>query len=96
MEEVDRLAQQSHSVVISCEMELNLDILLSRIWDLLALIRVYTKKRGGRVYIRGGAKLLTFANRSLMRVLLYRINTVNSEVNFSDFTVFILLQQNPH
>ncbi len=47
MEEVDRLARESDSIVISCEMELNLDILLSRVWDYLSLIRVYTKKRGG-------------------------------------------------
>ncbi|XP_064405718.1 developmentally-regulated GTP-binding protein 2-like [Halichondria panicea] len=46
MEEVDRLAREPDSIVISCEMELNLDILLSRVWDYLSLIRVYTKKRG--------------------------------------------------
>lgn len=48
MEEVDRLAREPHSVVISCEMQLNLDHLLERLWDYLALIRVYTKKRGAR------------------------------------------------
>lgn len=46
IEEVDRLARNPHAVVISCEMELNLDYLVSEIWDYLALIRVYTKKRG--------------------------------------------------
>ena len=47
MEEVDRLARQPHSIVTSCEMGLNLDSLLNKIWDYLALLRVYTKKRGG-------------------------------------------------
>ena len=46
IEEVDRLAHIQYSVVISCEMELNLDYLVSKIWNHLALIRVYTKKRG--------------------------------------------------
>lgn len=46
IEEVDRLARQPHSVVISCEMELNLDYLVYTIWDHLGLIRVFTKKRG--------------------------------------------------
>ncbi len=48
LEEVDRLSRQPHSIVTSCEMGgLNLDGLLGRIWDYLALLRVYTKKRGG-------------------------------------------------
>jgi len=46
MEEVDRLARQEHTVVTSCNMNLNLDYLLERLWDELGLIRVYTKKPG--------------------------------------------------
>uniref|UniRef100_A0A224XSJ5 Putative gtp-binding protein drg1 odn superfamily n=1 Tax=Panstrongylus lignarius TaxID=156445 RepID=A0A224XSJ5_9HEMI len=46
IEEVDRLARQPHSVVVSCNMKLNLDYLLEILWDYLALIRVYTKKPG--------------------------------------------------
>jgi len=48
IEEVDRIAHQPNSVVVSCNMKLNLDYLLERIWDSLALVRVYTKKRGCR------------------------------------------------
>ncbi|XP_078096512.1 developmentally-regulated GTP-binding protein 2 [Mustelus asterias] len=48
LEEVDRLARQWHSVVISCEMKLNLDYLLEMLWEYLALICIYTKKRGER------------------------------------------------
>lgn len=46
IEEVDRLARQPHSVVVSCNMQLNLDYLLERLWEDLRLIRVYTKKPG--------------------------------------------------
>ncbi|UYV60732.1 DRG2 [Cordylochernes scorpioides] len=46
LEEVDRLARRPHSVVVSCNMKLNLDYLLEKIWDYLSLIQVYTKKRG--------------------------------------------------
>lgn len=46
MEEVDVLARKPHSVVISCNMKLNLEYLLSKMWEYLALIRIYTKKRG--------------------------------------------------
>ena len=47
IEEMDRLARQPNSVVISCGLKLNLDYLLDLIWEYLQLLRVYTKKRGG-------------------------------------------------
>lgn len=46
LEDVDRLARQIDSVVISCGLHLNMDYLLEQIWEKLSLIRVYTKKRG--------------------------------------------------
>jgi len=46
LEECDRLARLDHHVVISCEVGLNLDYLLERIWQELSLVKVYTKKRG--------------------------------------------------
>ncbi|CAH1793638.1 unnamed protein product [Owenia fusiformis] len=48
IEEIDRIARQPHSVVVSCNMQLNLDYLLERLWEELALVRVFTKKRGSR------------------------------------------------
>ncbi|KTF79198.1 hypothetical protein cypCar_00035267 [Cyprinus carpio] len=48
IEEVDRLAHRANSVVISCGMKLNLDFLLEQLWEYLALICLYTKKRGER------------------------------------------------
>lgn len=48
IEEVDRLARQPHSVVVSCNMRLNLDGLLEKIWRELNLMRIYTKKPGQR------------------------------------------------
>lgn len=46
MEELDRLAREPNTVVVSCEANLNLEHLKDRIWESLDLIRVYTKKRG--------------------------------------------------
>lgn len=46
MEEVDRLAREPNTVVVSCELGLNLDYLKDRIWESLNLMRIYTKKRG--------------------------------------------------
>ncbi|CAO3676504.1 unnamed protein product [Umbelopsis ramanniana] len=46
IEEVDRLARQENTVVVSCEDDLNLDYLVEQIWRHLNLLRVYTKKRG--------------------------------------------------
>uniref|UniRef100_A0A8C2XNK5 Developmentally regulated GTP binding protein 2 n=1 Tax=Cyclopterus lumpus TaxID=8103 RepID=A0A8C2XNK5_CYCLU len=48
IEEVDRLAHRANSVIISCGMKLNLDYLLETLWEYLALICIYTKKRGER------------------------------------------------
>lgn len=41
-----RLAHQQHAVVISCEMNLNMDYVVEKIWEYLALIRIFTKKPG--------------------------------------------------
>ena len=46
LEEVNRIARQPHSIVVSCNMKLNLDYLLETLWRYLAFIRVYTKKPG--------------------------------------------------
>ncbi|KAL7730128.1 hypothetical protein ACLKA6_009401 [Drosophila palustris] len=46
IEEVDRLARQENSIVVSCNMKLNLDYMLEALWESLQLIRVYTKKPG--------------------------------------------------
>lgn len=46
IEEIDALARQPHSVVISVKAQLNLDVLLARMWDYMGLIRIFTKRRG--------------------------------------------------
>mmetsp|Transcript_15391 Transcript_15391/g.60156 ORF Transcript_15391/g.60156 Transcript_15391/m.60156 type:complete len:366 (+) Transcript_15391:63-1160(+) len=46
MEEVDTLARLPHSVVISCNMNLNMDYLLEKMWEYLNLVRCYTKRHG--------------------------------------------------
>jgi len=48
LEEVDRLARQPHTTVISCELDLNLEVLKKRIWEKMGFNRIYTKKRGER------------------------------------------------
>jgi len=46
IEEINALALQESSVVVSCNWNLNLDFLLAKIWETLDLIRVYTKRKG--------------------------------------------------
>jgi len=46
LEEVDELARKPDSVVISIYMNLNLDVMLQKMWEYMGLIRIYTKRRG--------------------------------------------------
>jgi ribosome-interacting GTPase 1 len=46
IEDVEALTREPINVAISVHMELGIDILLEKIWDNLALVRVYTKKKG--------------------------------------------------
>ncbi|GAA5903424.1 hypothetical protein JCM6882_006545 [Rhodosporidiobolus microsporus] len=46
LEQVDRLAREPYTVVISCELDLNLEVLKRRIWKSMGFNRIYTKKRG--------------------------------------------------
>lgn len=63
LEEVDRLARQPNSVVMSCYLNLNLDYVIEKIWDHLCLCRVYTKRQsanpdfGDPIVLRGGSKV---------------------------------------
>eukprot|EP00667_Euglena_gracilis_P010807 EG_transcript_11013 len=69
IEEIDRLARTPHSVVISCQWDLNLDQVVEQIWEELDLLRVYTKKKGGApefgdaVIMRRGATVEDLCNR---------------------------------
>ncbi|KAF8225798.1 P-loop containing nucleoside triphosphate hydrolase protein [Tricholoma matsutake] len=68
IEQLDKIARQPNSVVISCEMDLNLDDLIQRIWDDLQLVKVYTKKRGAHpdladpICLRKGATIEDVCN----------------------------------
>ncbi|KAG0367847.1 P-loop containing nucleoside triphosphate hydrolase protein [Gamsiella multidivaricata] len=63
IEQVDELARTPYTVVMSCELDLNMDYLVETIWKNLALLRVYTKKRGeypdfeGGLIIRAGSTI---------------------------------------
>ncbi|KAI5001036.1 hypothetical protein ZWY2020_010995 [Hordeum vulgare] len=46
IDDVDNLARQPNSLVISCNLQLNLDRLLARMWEEMGLVRVYTKPQG--------------------------------------------------
>ncbi|PWA01365.1 hypothetical protein BB558_002539 [Smittium angustum] len=46
IEEVDKIAREDHTVVISAEEDLNMEVLKDSIWEHLNLLRVYTKKHG--------------------------------------------------
>jgi len=46
LEQVDALAREPNSVVISVHAQLNLDELLARMWEFMGLIRIYTKRKG--------------------------------------------------
>ena len=46
LEEVDELARKPDSIVISIYMNLNLDLMLQKMWSYMGLIRIYTKRRG--------------------------------------------------
>ena len=49
-------------------MKLNLDYLLERVWDSLALVRVYTKKRGRKYTIWNTSILVIRANHWFQRL----------------------------
>lgn len=44
IEEVDQIARRPSSLPVSCYMKLNMDMLLGRMWDMMGLVRVFTKK----------------------------------------------------
>jgi len=63
IEEIDRIAHKPNCVVISCGLMLNLDYLLERLWEKLAMLRIYTKKPGSPpdfsdpIIMRGGSSV---------------------------------------
>ncbi|CAM9533038.1 unnamed protein product [Chrysoparadoxa australica] len=46
IEDVDKLAREPNSLVVSVKMKLNLDYLLEVMWEYMGLIRIFTKKKG--------------------------------------------------
>ena len=46
LEDNDVNARLPDTIVASCELGLNFDFLLYKIWEYLDLVRVYTKRRG--------------------------------------------------
>ncbi|KAL1757246.1 developmentally regulated GTP-binding protein [Schizophyllum commune] len=82
LEQVDKIAREPHTAVISCEMDLNLDYLIERMWDGLGLVKIYTKKRGAHpdlddpVCLHKGSTIETVCNsihRSLVPSFKYAL-----------------------
>ncbi|KAF9821818.1 hypothetical protein IEO21_00248 [Rhodonia placenta] len=71
LEQMDKLAHDEHTIVISCEMGLNLDHLIERMWDELGLVKVYTKKRGAHPDLTDPICLRRGANIEARRVQRY-------------------------
>ncbi|KAJ7770885.1 P-loop containing nucleoside triphosphate hydrolase protein [Mycena maculata] len=90
LEQMDKLARTPNTVVISCEMNLNLDYLVERMWAELDLVKVYTKKRGAHpdlsdpICLRKGATLEHVCNgvhRSLAANFRYGLQGKSSKFN---------------
>lgn len=48
MYDIDRYAHQKDYIVVSVQHNLNLDLLLQKMWEYLELLRIWTKPRGSR------------------------------------------------
>jgi ribosome-interacting GTPase 1 len=46
MEEVEEIGSRPNSIPISCQLKLNMDGLLERIWEMMALVRGQTATKG--------------------------------------------------
>jgi small GTP-binding protein len=85
IDDVDRLSRQPNSIVISCNLKLNLDRLLARMWDEMGLVRVYSKPQGQQPDFdepfvlssdRGGCTVEDFCNhvhRTLVKDMKYAL-----------------------
>lgn len=52
MEEVDEIGRRANSIPITCSLKLNMDGLLERIWEMMALVGVdVTQIQGGGVVV---------------------------------------------
>ena len=83
IEEVDEMARRPETAVISCHMELGLTQLMERMWEEMALVRVYTKPPKGRPDFeepvilsaeRGGVSVSNFCKQvhaALLRTFAY-------------------------
>ncbi|KAI9344853.1 P-loop containing nucleoside triphosphate hydrolase protein [Zopfochytrium polystomum] len=81
LEEVDSLARQPYTVVVSCEADLNLDYLVEYLWKSLALIRAYTKKKGQYPDFEGG--LVLRAGSTVQDVCLHIHRSLVNDFNYA-------------
>ena len=92
IEEVDRLARLPNSVVVSCELDLNMDTLLKKIWETLNLTRIHTKRKGERPDTVGG---IIMRNSPTVEHVVRQTSETGFVVNsFSLLLLCILVSQN--
>lgn len=84
MEEVDGIARRPNSIPISCYQNLNLDGLLVKMWEMMALVRVYTKKVGAKPDFGDPVILSSDRGGTLLEHLCRQIhNSMVSQLNYA-------------
>lgn len=89
-----RLARLNDSIVISCEMKLNMDYMVEKIWEYLALIRIYTKKPGnapdlGCIHkLHHKQEILSFGYRNSTKVYTFMLFFLSDSLTISKLYAF--------
>jgi ribosome-interacting GTPase 1 len=58
VEELDRISKEPHSIGISCNLNLGTGYFLEKLWEYLALVRIYTKRVRIEIKFRKGNHLI--------------------------------------
>lgn len=61
LEHLDKLAREPHTAVMSCELDLGVTDVVDKSWDMLNLIRIYTKRF---VWHETSPAVVSYANTS--------------------------------
>eukprot|EP00879_Flechtneria_rotunda_P033199 GHRR01036746.1.p1 GENE.GHRR01036746.1~~GHRR01036746.1.p1 ORF type:complete len:169 (+),score=49.68 GHRR01036746.1:65-508(+) len=84
MEEVGEIARRPNSIPVSCHMRLNMDGLLGKIWAMMALVRVYTKKVGHKPDFSEPVVLTSDRGGTTMEAMCKQIhNTLTKEFKYA-------------
>lgn len=78
LEEVNDIAQDPNCAVISAMDKLGFDILREKIWDMLGMVRVYTKRKGARPDFDDPLILTDGRHGTLIKGAILQIHKVSS------------------